>query len=80
MYYVYILRSIQQPKKLYIGYTSDVFDRLEAHNNGGSVYTKNHMPWELVWYCVYKDKSKAWAFERCLKSHSGRALILNRLS
>jgi predicted GIY-YIG superfamily endonuclease len=36
-------------------------------------------PWKLVWYCAFPDKYKALAFEKYLKSHSGRAFAKKRL-
>lgn len=78
-YYVYILKSINFPDKIYIGYTLDVSSRLQKHNEGGSVYTKDYRPWEMAWYCTFPDKSKALAFEKYLKSHSGRAFAQKRL-
>ena len=79
MYYVYILKSINFSGKSYVGYTLDVESRLGKHNEGGSVYTKDYRPWELVFHCTFIDKSKALEFEKYLKSHSGRAFLQKRL-
>ena len=79
IYYVYILKSINFPDKIYIGYTLDISSRLQKHNEGGSIYTKDHRPWEMVWHCTFLDKSKALEFEKYLKSHSGRAFAQKRL-
>jgi predicted GIY-YIG superfamily endonuclease len=35
--YVYILRSVNNPDQLYIGWTTDLRSRLKAHNSGNSV-------------------------------------------
>jgi putative endonuclease len=35
--------------------------------------------WQLTWYCAFPDKYKALAFEKYLKSHSGRAFANKRL-
>jgi len=72
-YFVYILKSINFSNKIYIGYTIDLFSRLQKHNDGGSAYTKDHRPWEIVFSCTFNDQSKALGFEKYLKSHSGRA-------
>jgi hypothetical protein len=37
------------------------------------------MPWELITYLAFKDKSTAQAFEKYLKSHSGKAFTNKRL-
>jgi len=80
MYYVYIIQSINNSEKIYIGYTQNIKERVQKHNHGGSTYTKEHRPWKLVFYCALNSKYKALQFEKYLKSHSGRAFIKKRLS
>jgi hypothetical protein len=46
---------------------------------GKSAHTAKFKPWKLVWYCAFPDKLKALAFEKYLKSHSGRAFSKKRL-
>lgn len=79
MYYVYIIKSIKFSEIVYVGSTTDIKSRLDAHNRGGSVFTKDHKPWELVWSSEFKDREKALGFERYLKSHSGKAFMQKRL-
>ncbi len=78
MYYVYLIQSISYPDKRYIGHTTNLSQRLETHNSGGSIYTKDHRPWELILVLEFKDKLKATAFERYLKSGSGSAFAKKR--
>lgn len=78
MHCVYILNSIHNPEKFYVGYTLNVQDRLKVHNEGSSVHTKDYKPWKIVWQCLFEDKEKALAFEKYLKSHSGRAFAKKR--
>ena len=73
MYFVYILRSISFPDKLYVGYTNDITRRIDAHNNGGSIYTEKYRPWILLSYTLFMEESKAIDFEKYLKSGSGKA-------
>ena len=73
MYYVYLLRSISDPEQTYIGYTEDLKTRLQAHNNGQSPHTSKYKPWDLITYLSFNDKSRAFSFEKYLKSHSGKA-------
>ena len=40
MYYVYLIRSINNPEQVYIGCTEDLSKRLERHNSGSSHHTK----------------------------------------
>lgn len=79
MWYVYIIRSINFPNQEYTGATADLRKRIAEHNAGRSTHTAKFMPWELVWYCVFPDKHRALAFEKYLKSHSGRAFAKKHL-
>ncbi len=79
MHYVYILRSVNFPDKFYVGYTLNVGARLDKHNSGESIYTKEHKPWALIFSCCFADKGKALEFEKYLKSHSGKAFTQKRL-
>jgi putative endonuclease len=40
--------------------------------------TKPFLPVELIFYCAFKDKYKAFEFEKYLKSGSGRAFMNKR--
>ena len=72
-YYVYILKSINFPDKNYVGITKDLQARVDKHNEGGSPYTTKFKPWKLKAATIFTDKKNAYAFEKYLKSHSGRA-------
>jgi putative endonuclease len=73
MKYVYILRSVQLPDAFYVGATLDLQRRFRDHNAGFSPHARKYKPWALVWYMAFSDHSKADAFERYLKTGSGRA-------
>jgi len=47
--------------------------RLLDHNRGDSPHTARFTPWELIAYFAFREKEKATAFEKYLKSGSGRA-------
>ena len=79
MHYVYLLRSLSNPKQAYIGCTSDLKDRLAAHNAGGSPHTSKYTPWHLVTYLAFDDKPQAIDFEAYLKTGSGQAFARKRL-
>jgi predicted GIY-YIG superfamily endonuclease len=79
MWYVYIIRTIASPKQEYTGATADLKRRLADHNARKSIHTAKFAPWELAWYCAFRDKHKALAFEKYLKSYSGRAFAKKRL-
>ncbi len=78
MYYVYLLRSLNFPDQIYIGFTQDLKKRLTNHNSGTTSHTDKYKPWEMVMFLGFKDKDAALEFERYLKSHSGRAFALKR--
>lgn len=78
MYYVYLIRSIKNPLKTYIGYTTNLEQRFETHNSGGSIYTEQDRPWKLVTYIAFDSEEKAIAFERYIKVGSGNAFAKKR--
>jgi predicted GIY-YIG superfamily endonuclease len=71
--YVYKLRSESDPAQIYTGLTRNVKERLNAHNAGQSPHTSKFTPWRLEFFVWFGDSGKAAAFERYLKSGSGRA-------
>ncbi len=79
MWYVYILRSQSHPEQEYTGASENLQQRLADHNAGKSPHTAKFRPWTLLWYCAFPDKLPALAFEKYLKSHSGRAFAKKRL-
>ncbi|MBV8660575.1 MAG: GIY-YIG nuclease family protein [Candidatus Dependentiae bacterium] len=78
MFFVYLLRSINNPQKTYIGYTTNLEQRLETHNSGGSIYTKNDRPWLLVASISFDSQEKAKSFEKYIKVGSGAAFAKKR--
>ena len=68
---VYLLESVCDPAKRYVGITDDLSRRLSEHNAGKSVHTRRHMPWKCVVAVGFENAGKANAFERYLKSGSG---------
>ena len=77
-YFVYILRSLSNPGKTYVGFTSNLILRMREHNitdQFKGAYTKKFRPWEVIYieYCC--DKSEAMQRERWFKSGVGREWI-----
>jgi len=70
---VYVLKTVNQPVKYYTGLTSDVAERLIAHNAGRCPHTARHSPWAVDVVVQFTDERRAIAFERYLKSGSGGA-------
>jgi predicted GIY-YIG superfamily endonuclease len=71
--YVYLLRSVTNPKKTYVGSSLDPKGRLAQHNAGDSPYTARFRPWQRVVIVEFLSEDKARTFERYLKSGSGHA-------
>ncbi|MEW5684404.1 MAG: GIY-YIG nuclease family protein [Pseudomonadota bacterium] len=79
MHYVYLIRSISDAARRYVGVTSDLRERLREHDAGKSPHTSKYRPWELVTYVAFSDRTQAEAFEKYLKSGSGHAFARKRL-
>jgi len=78
MWYVYLLKSIKD-SSWYIGCTNDLKDRFKEHNTGKSKYTKDHAPFNLIYYEASLNKKDAFRREKYLKSGYGRRWLKNRL-
>jgi len=78
MYYVYLIQSINFPDQRYIGYTTNLKERLKKHNCAGYKHTTRYKPWKLVLCLIFADKERAKDFERYLKSGSGNAFAKKR--
>ncbi|KPK82917.1 MAG: excinuclease ABC subunit C [Phycisphaerae bacterium SM23_33] len=73
MRYVYLLRSGSSPTETYVGITAELKTRLRQYNAGNSPHTCKFRPWECVVAVGFQEDRRAEAFERYLKSGSGRA-------
>ena len=72
-HYVYMLQSVQRPEHYYVGVTENLPERLKAHNSLKVPHTSKFAPWRIETAIAFSDKAKAFAFEKYLKSQSGRA-------
>jgi len=79
MHYAYILQSRNHPARYYRGSSHDPKARLKAHNAGENPSTATFRPWKLVWYAGFRRQEESLAFERYLKSASGKAFTRKRL-
>lgn len=78
-FYVYILISEVDESHYYVGFTTNLNKRLAEHNAGKANYTSKHRPWRVKTAVAFTDETRALAFERYLKSPSGRAFAKKRL-
>ena len=75
MYHVYVLYSPKY-EKIYIGYTSNIEQRLLSHNVlGKKGWTIKYRPWELVITEEYAEKREAMNREKELKGANQRRQI-----
>jgi putative endonuclease len=79
MFHVYVLQSFSMGRH-YVGYTSDLTQRLGQHNNGITKSTKNRGPWMLVYQEGFPTKMDAMRRERFLKTGQGREELKQLIS
>ena len=78
-FFVYILRSLKDSKKTYVGFTTRLDGRLVEHNDESQIYSRRYAPWECVTHIAFSNKDSALAFEKHLKTPSGKAFIQKHL-
>ena len=79
MFTVYVLQSVNFDK-IYIGFTSDIENRIAAHNHPQNKgWTRSFMPWTIVYTETFAKKSDAMQREKQLKSFQGREFIRNNI-
>ena len=72
---VYILYS-PSAKRIYIGYTSDLINRIASHNIfSKSGHTVRYRPWIAAHVEFFETKKEALAREKSLKGGQGRQWI-----
>ena len=76
---VYILQSEKDRERHYVGLTDNLDARLAAHNAGKVHHTSKFIPWHIETAVAFRDRHKASAFERYLKSGSGREFARRHL-
>lgn len=77
-YYTYILQSVKL-KKLYIGYSSDLKNRLKSHNAGENAATTPFATYKLICYEAFLNINDAKKREEYLKSGYGLRSIKKML-
>jgi putative endonuclease len=71
MFHVYVLRS-ETTGRHYVGYTSDLTQRLGQHNHGITKSTKDRGPWRMLHDEDFNTRPEAVRRERFLKTGQGR--------
>lgn len=77
-FYIYVLLSLKNGE-LYVGFSNDLKQRIEEHNQGLNVSTKRYMPWKLIYYEACLNQTDAMRRERYLKTNKGARLLKRRL-
>ena len=72
-YWVYAIQN-KASKRIYIGYTGDLEERIKRHNSGQVYSTKSDHPWELISCQMFESISQAMWKESELKKSKGKRL------
>ena len=76
---IYIIQSQKNSNRRYVGVCTNLKNRLTEHNAGKCKTTAEHRPWRVETAVYFSNVQKATAFERYLKSGSGRAFSKRHL-
>ncbi|MHC4914257.1 MAG: GIY-YIG nuclease family protein [Planctomycetota bacterium] len=76
---MYLIESLSDPTRRYVGSSTDFQRRLKEHNAGESPHTAKFRPWKPVVVIQFENDLKAERFERYLKSGSGHAFARRHL-
>ncbi|MDA7620828.1 GIY-YIG nuclease family protein [Verrucomicrobia bacterium] len=73
MFFVYRIHSLKYPNRNYVGYSSDLKQRMSDHSVGKNRFTAPSRLWKLVFYAAFETEESARDFECYLKTASGKA-------
>ncbi len=78
-YFVYVILT-SDTKQFYVGYSTDLKQRLKDHRNKkGAKFLKFHSHFSLVYYEVYQNKTDARRQELFYKTGRGREVLRRKL-
>ena len=79
VYYVYLIKTLDgYINKSYVGYTNDLSQRINKHNNNQGAKSTKGYEWELVYKKRFYSKNKALSFEYKLKKdRNKRSKLIN---
>ena len=79
VFYAYVLYS-PSFDKIYIGYTSNLENRLNGHNHlDKKGWTRKFRPWVILFFEEFEYKKQALTREKQLKSYRGRCFIREQI-
>ena len=76
-HYVYILKTLKEYKnRSYVGYSTNVSERLKKHNLSKGAKATRGYKWKIVYKKRFISKSKALSFEYLLKKDRKKRLSI----
>ena len=73
-YIVYAIQS-EVDMRIYVGFTTNVAERIRWHNQGKTRSTKGYRPWKLIYKENVEDRISARKRELYLKSGCGKEFL-----
>ena len=77
-YYTYVLLSLKDNKK-YIGFSTDLKNRVTEHAEGKVFSTAPRLPLQIIYYEACLSEADARQREKYLKTTAGRRFLAKRL-
>ncbi len=74
MYTIDAIKS-EHNGRIYVGFTCDLYQRLNEHNKGYVFSTKGYIPWRLIYEEKVVSRADARKRERYLKSGVGKEFL-----
>jgi len=74
MFTVYAIKS-KIRNYIYVGFTSDLNDRLHRHNSGYEKTTRAYAPFDLIFTEEFQTRTQARVKEKYLKSGIGKEFL-----
>ena len=80
IFYVYMLKSLNNKiTKTYVGYTGNLSERINKHNNNKGAKSTRGYKWVLIYKRYFKYKSMAMSYEfKLKKDRKKRSILLNK--
>lgn len=78
-YYAYVLQS-EIDGSFYKGHTENLENRLNQHNTGRTISTKQKAPWKIIYFEEFESREAAIKREKYFKSAAGRRFLNKKLN
>ena len=76
-YVIYAIKS-SFDNRIYVGFTADLENRLNEHNQGKTKSTKGFRPWYLIYEEKAETREEARRREKYFKSGCGKEFLKNK--